>query len=178
MLQWWRAVDNAVSDLTDPRFEPETSRSKDERVIPLVQQTGFSNLCSFPILQLPVPLPVLETWESVCSSQKCKISMQTTFNNRFSKFKNRFARTGADKLNSMTVNNHTVTEITRKTRQNFKAAHLNYRDISIMEFVELMIHDRTFEASSLCLLLSSAQLRYDVHGYPLRSYFLVKFEKM
>ena len=32
MLQWWRAVGNAVPDLTGPRFEPQTSRSRDERV--------------------------------------------------------------------------------------------------------------------------------------------------
>ena len=32
MLQRWRAVGNTVSDLTGPRFEPRTSRSKDERV--------------------------------------------------------------------------------------------------------------------------------------------------
>ena len=32
MLQRWRAVGNTVSDLTGPRFEPQTSRSKDKRV--------------------------------------------------------------------------------------------------------------------------------------------------
>ena len=32
MLRRWRAVGNAVSDLTDPRFEPQTSRSRDECV--------------------------------------------------------------------------------------------------------------------------------------------------
>ena len=32
MLQRWRAVGNTVSDLTGPRFEPLTSRSRDERV--------------------------------------------------------------------------------------------------------------------------------------------------
>ena len=32
MLQWWRAVGNSVSDLTDPRFEPQISCSKDENV--------------------------------------------------------------------------------------------------------------------------------------------------
>ena len=30
--QRWRAVGNTVSDLTSPRFEPQTSRSKDEHV--------------------------------------------------------------------------------------------------------------------------------------------------
>ena len=32
MLQRWRAVGNTVSDLTGPRFEPQTSRSRDECV--------------------------------------------------------------------------------------------------------------------------------------------------
>ena len=32
MLQRWRAVGNTVSDLTGPRSEPQTYRSKDERV--------------------------------------------------------------------------------------------------------------------------------------------------
>ena len=32
MLQQRRAVGNTVSDLTGPRFEPQTSCSKDERV--------------------------------------------------------------------------------------------------------------------------------------------------
>ena len=32
MLQRWRAVGKTVSDLTDPRFEPPTSRSRDERI--------------------------------------------------------------------------------------------------------------------------------------------------
>ena len=32
MLQRWRAVVNTVSDLTGVRFEPQTSRSRDERV--------------------------------------------------------------------------------------------------------------------------------------------------
>ena len=32
-LQRWRAVSNTVSDLTGPRFEPQTSRLRDERVI-------------------------------------------------------------------------------------------------------------------------------------------------
>ena len=32
MSQRWRAVSNTVSDLTGPRFEPQTSRSRDERV--------------------------------------------------------------------------------------------------------------------------------------------------
>ena len=30
--QRWRAVGNTVSDFTGPRFEPQTSRSRDERV--------------------------------------------------------------------------------------------------------------------------------------------------
>ena len=32
MSERWRAVGNAVSDLTGPRFEPQTSRFRDERV--------------------------------------------------------------------------------------------------------------------------------------------------
>ena len=32
MSQRWRAVGNTVSDLTGLRFEPQTSRSRDERV--------------------------------------------------------------------------------------------------------------------------------------------------
>ena len=32
MLQRWRAVGNTVSDLTGRRFEPQTFRSRDERV--------------------------------------------------------------------------------------------------------------------------------------------------
>ena len=32
MLLRWRAVGNIVSDLADPKFEPQTSRSRDKRV--------------------------------------------------------------------------------------------------------------------------------------------------
>ena len=32
MSRLWRAVGNTVSDLTGPRFEPQTSHSRDERV--------------------------------------------------------------------------------------------------------------------------------------------------
>ena len=32
ILQQWRAVGNTVSALTGPRFEPQTSRFRDERV--------------------------------------------------------------------------------------------------------------------------------------------------
>ena len=32
MSQWWQAVGNTVSDLTNPRFELQTSLSRDERV--------------------------------------------------------------------------------------------------------------------------------------------------
>ena len=31
MSQWWRVVGNTVSDMTGPKFEPQTSRSRDER---------------------------------------------------------------------------------------------------------------------------------------------------
>ena len=32
MSQRWRAIGNTVSDLTGPRFEPRTSRSRDKRI--------------------------------------------------------------------------------------------------------------------------------------------------
>ena len=32
MSQWWRAVGNTLSNLTGSRFEPQTSRSRDERL--------------------------------------------------------------------------------------------------------------------------------------------------
>ena len=38
MSQRWRAVGNTVSDLTDPRFESQTSRFRDERAT--AQPTG------------------------------------------------------------------------------------------------------------------------------------------
>ena len=37
MLQRWRALGNTFSYLTGPRFEPQTYRSRDERIIPLDQ---------------------------------------------------------------------------------------------------------------------------------------------
>ena len=40
MSQRWRAVGNTVSDLTGPRFEPQTSRSRDENALPLDQVAG------------------------------------------------------------------------------------------------------------------------------------------
>ena len=40
MSEWWRAVGNTLSDLTGPRFEPQTSYSRDERV-PLDQLAGM-----------------------------------------------------------------------------------------------------------------------------------------
>ena len=33
MLQRWQAVGSTVSDLSGPRFEPQTSRSRNERII-------------------------------------------------------------------------------------------------------------------------------------------------
>ena len=44
MSQRWRAVGNTVSDLTGPRFEPRTSRSRDERVT--ARPTGRFLRCS------------------------------------------------------------------------------------------------------------------------------------
>ena len=42
MSQRWRAVGNTVSDLTGPRFEPQTSRSRDKRVT--ARPTGRSSM--------------------------------------------------------------------------------------------------------------------------------------
>ena len=42
MSQRWRAIGNTVSDLTDPRFEPQTSRSRGERFP--VRLTGRFNI--------------------------------------------------------------------------------------------------------------------------------------
>ena len=44
--QRWRAVGNTVSDLTGPRFEPQTSRSRDERVTvrPTLLKLEFSHV--------------------------------------------------------------------------------------------------------------------------------------
>ena len=38
MFQWWQAVGNTDSNLTNPRFELQTSRPRDERIT--VQPTG------------------------------------------------------------------------------------------------------------------------------------------
>ena len=38
VLQWWRAVGNTVSGLAGPRFEPQTSRSRNDYVT--AQTTG------------------------------------------------------------------------------------------------------------------------------------------
>ena len=45
MSQRWRAVGNTVSDLTGLRFEPQTSRSRDERVT--ARPTGRSKKKKF-----------------------------------------------------------------------------------------------------------------------------------
>ena len=42
----WRAIGNTVSDLTGPRFEPQTSRSRDERVTARPQVEKFN--CPIP----------------------------------------------------------------------------------------------------------------------------------
>ena len=42
MLQRWQTVGNTVSDLTGPRFEHQTFRSRDER-LPLDQLAGHFN---------------------------------------------------------------------------------------------------------------------------------------
>ena len=41
MLQRWRAVADSMSDLTGPRFEPRTSRSRDDCIIPLDSKAGL-----------------------------------------------------------------------------------------------------------------------------------------
>ena len=32
MSKWWRTIGDSVPNLTSPRFEPQTSRSRDERI--------------------------------------------------------------------------------------------------------------------------------------------------
>ena len=51
MLQPWRVVGNTVSNLTGPRFEPQTSRSRDERVTtrPTGRSPSNSIICSMSI---------------------------------------------------------------------------------------------------------------------------------
>ena len=53
MLQRWRAVGKTVSDLTGPRLEPPTSRSRDERITarPTGQQT-YAIICNILHKQL------------------------------------------------------------------------------------------------------------------------------
>ena len=51
MSQRWRAIGNTVSDLTGPRFEPQTSRSRDERVT--ARPTGRRNIIHLVILFMP-----------------------------------------------------------------------------------------------------------------------------
>ena len=48
MLQQWRVVGNTVSDLTGPRFDLQTSRSRDERVT--ARPTGLQKLFDFKFL--------------------------------------------------------------------------------------------------------------------------------
>ena len=57
MSHWWRAFGNTASDLKGPKFEPQTSRSRDERVTARVARpTGRSlllvvlNIVSFSTL--------------------------------------------------------------------------------------------------------------------------------
>ena len=47
MSQRWRVVGNTVFNLTGPRFEPQTSRSRYERVA--TRSTGRSTSCSYGI---------------------------------------------------------------------------------------------------------------------------------
>ena len=50
MLQRWRAVGNTVSNFTGPKFEPQTSRSRDERVT--ARPTCIINIKSIKIIKL------------------------------------------------------------------------------------------------------------------------------
>ena len=55
MSQWWRAVGNILSDLTGPRFEPQTSRSVTnafplDQLADLVKNTGWGIVCSVDAL--------------------------------------------------------------------------------------------------------------------------------
>ena len=43
----WRSVGNTLSDLIGPRLEPQTSRSGDERVLPLDRLYNFNHCKSF-----------------------------------------------------------------------------------------------------------------------------------
>ena len=60
MLQQWRAIGNSASDLTSTRFEPQTSRSRDEcataRPFDLNARIerfySFSHYCLFVVLSL------------------------------------------------------------------------------------------------------------------------------
>ena len=38
MSQWWQAIGNTEFDLTNPKFESHSSRSRDERVVILEMQ--------------------------------------------------------------------------------------------------------------------------------------------
>ena len=50
MLQRWRAVGNTVSDLTGPRFEPLSSRYRDERVSARPTQTKARPVSYFSLM--------------------------------------------------------------------------------------------------------------------------------
>ena len=58
MSQCWQAVGNTVSDLTGPRFKPQTSRSE-ANALPLDQHCWYSyrgNTTQFPSPEHPLPL--------------------------------------------------------------------------------------------------------------------------
>ena len=59
VLQRWQAVGNTLSDLTGPRFEPQTSRARDERVT--ARPTGRSKKSLRP--QTLVAFGVCDTLE-------------------------------------------------------------------------------------------------------------------
>ena len=59
MSQRWRAVGNTVSDLTGPRFKPQTSRSRDERVT--ARPSGRCICIIYGINALPLSPREIET---------------------------------------------------------------------------------------------------------------------
>ena len=47
MLHQWQAVCNTVSDLTDPRFEPQTFRSRDEGITTQSTELTINSMLPF-----------------------------------------------------------------------------------------------------------------------------------
>ena len=73
MSQRWRAVGNTVSDLTGPRFEPQTSRSRDKRVTARPSDQYLKSFAHFRKwslnwLTIKVSLLMVERVKKFCSS--------------------------------------------------------------------------------------------------------------